>query len=55
MSARPLAPLSERQQVIWETTNYIVAFLGLLWLSLAWRTRQRKEIPMKLIDDGDNV
>ena len=54
MSARPLAPLSERQQVIWETTNYIVAFLGLLWLSLAWRTRQRKEIPMKLIDVGDN-
>ena len=54
MSARPLAPLSERQQVIWETTNYIVAFLGLLWLSLAWRTRQRKEIPMELIDVGDN-
>ncbi len=54
MSARPLAPLSERQQVIWETTNYVVAFLGLLWLSLAWRTRQRKEIPMKLIDVGDN-
>ncbi len=53
MSARPLAPLSERQQVIWETTNYVIAFLGLLWLSLAWRTRQKKEIPMKLIDVGD--
>ncbi|MEE3228213.1 MAG: hypothetical protein VX237_03835, partial [Chloroflexota bacterium] len=54
MSSRPLAPLSERQQVIWEAINYVVAFLGLLWLSLAWRTRQKKEIPMKLLDVGDN-
>ncbi len=54
MSSRPLAPLSERQQVIWETINYVVAFLGLLWLSWAWHTRQKKEIPMKLLDVGDN-
>ena len=54
MSARPLAPLSERQQVIWETTNYVVAFLGLLWLSIAWRTRQKREVPMELIESGEN-
>ena len=54
MSARPLAPLSERQQVIWETANYVVAFVGLLWLSIAWRTRQKKEVPMELIEFGEN-
>ncbi len=53
MSARPLAPLSERQQVIWETTNYVMAFLGLLWLSIAWRARQKKEVPMQLLDLRD--
>ena len=53
MSARPLAPLSERQQVIWETANYAVAFLGLLWLSVAWRARRKKEVPMQLLDLQD--
>ena len=53
MSARLLAPLSERQQVIWETANYAVAFLGLLGLSVAWRARRKKEVPMQLLDLQD--
>ncbi len=49
LSARPLESLSESQQTTWEGINYGVALLGLLWISFAWRARQKREIPIKLV------
>jgi ABC-2 type transport system permease protein len=47
-ASRPLAPLSERQQAFWESTNYLLALLALGVLGWSWRARRRNEQPMVL-------
>ena len=47
-ASRPLAPLSEREQAFWESTNYLLALLALGALGWAWRARRRNEQPMVL-------
>jgi ABC-2 type transport system permease protein len=49
ISSRPLYPLSERGQVIWETANYIFVLLALASLGWTWRVSRRNEKPIELV------
>ena len=49
ISSRPLAPLTENQQAIWEATNYILALVALAALGWTWYIRRRNEQPMEII------
>jgi len=46
--ARMLAPLTEREQSLWEGANYVVALLGLIVIGIVWNTRRRNEQPIQL-------
>ncbi len=46
---RVLAPLSEREQSLWEGANYFVALLGLVIIGIVWNSRRQREEPMELL------
>ena len=48
-SARILVPLTEREQSLWETGNYVVALLALVTIGLVWNTRRKNERPIELL------
>lgn len=47
-ASRPLNPISEREQVFWETMNYLLALLALGILGWSRRVRGRNEEKMEL-------
>lgn len=47
--ARVLAPLTEREQSVWEGVNYAAALLGLIVIGIVSNTRRRNEQPMMLL------
>ena len=49
ISSRPLAPLTERGQAIWESVNYVVALLALVGLGWTWHVRRRNEQAMEIV------
>jgi len=51
--ARVLAPLTEREQSVWEGVNYTAALLGLIVIAILSNTRRRNEQPMMLLPPDD--
>ena len=47
--ARVLAPLTERQQSLWEGANYVVALVGLGAIGVLSNVRRRSEHPLELL------
>jgi hypothetical protein len=35
---------------MWEVINYVVALVALIGIGIIWRTRQRSEVPMELVE-----
>jgi hypothetical protein len=46
---RVLAPLSEREQSLWEAANYAAALLALVVIGFVWNSRRRGREPMELL------
>jgi len=47
--ARVLAPLTEREQSLWEGANYVVALVALIVIGIVWNVKRRNEQPMELL------
>lgn len=52
---RVLQPMSQQQQTIWETANYLIALLALVGIFAAWRWHKRRHTPTLTLPENDEL
>jgi ABC-2 type transport system permease protein len=45
-TSRILQPMTEQQQSLWESANYVIALVALVVIFFAWRARKRRPEPV---------